>query len=147
MKKLTLRVLSACLCIAMVLPLAGCNKKKKEPRKRVVQETDPYFSCEDILLDFESPEGKVVERRAIGQIKIFSNCIVVETLETYVMPVEFKKQWSEYRENWLIGWRSLEISAHGVTVMRNLLEVRVGMVLAEWLIMQRLLLLPGHVLL
>ncbi|MBR2750834.1 MAG: extracellular solute-binding protein [Clostridiales bacterium] len=101
MKKLILRGIAACLCMTILLPLAGCNKKKKEPRKRVVQETDPYFSCEDILLDFESPEGKVVERRAIGQIKIFSNCIVVETLETYVMPVEFKKQWSEYRENWL----------------------------------------------
>ncbi len=103
MKKLTLRVLSACLCIAMVLPIAGCNKTKKEPRKRVVQETDPYYSCDEKRLDFQIEEtsGKELKNRWNRMVKVFRDCVIVAVSESYVIPEDFQKEWDEYRENWM----------------------------------------------
>ncbi|MBR2750832.1 MAG: carbohydrate ABC transporter substrate-binding protein [Clostridiales bacterium] len=103
MKKLTLRIISSCLCMAMILPLASCNKKKKEPRKRVVQEADPYYSCEEMRLDLpiEGISPRELKGRGIRMAKVFRDCVLVNVSESYVIPEDFQKEWDEYRENWL----------------------------------------------
>ena len=99
MKKLTLRVLSACLCIAIVLPIAGCNKKKREPRSRVVQETDPYFTCEEFELDFGDPDGRDLDYRSIRDSKVFSDCVVASVQEEYVQPLELQERYDSFHYN------------------------------------------------
>ena len=78
----------------------GC-KNKKEVRSRIVKETDPYFSCEEIRLnlDLNESEGKELQKRRFSMVKVFSNCVLVAVEENYVMPDEFEKEWNERYDN------------------------------------------------
>lgn len=86
MKKTMKRFLSAIL-IASFMLISGC-KKPKEPRSRIVLATDPYYSCEEILLDVPTPEGKELEHRYTNKMKVFSNCVAMLMEEQYVIPQE-----------------------------------------------------------
>ena len=70
MKKTTLRVISICLSMVILLPLVSCKKKEKtipliESIKyksgQEILETDPYFNAEVNLLKIPVEEGREVE--------------------------------------------------------------------------------------
>ncbi len=90
----------AIMLVASFIFLVGC-KKKKEERTRVVQESDPYYSCDEIRLDFQFPssDGKELKRRSFGLTRIFSNCVLVSISEEYVMTDEFAKKWNDFSEH------------------------------------------------
>ena len=69
MNKKMSRVCALVLSLSFVLS-SGCKKKNKDKRQRVVQESDPYYSCEEVLLDLEVPEaeGKELKYRSISDI-------------------------------------------------------------------------------
>ena len=62
----------ALVLVSSFLFSTGC-KKKKEMENRIVKETDPYFSCEEIELKIQLPgdEEKELKRRTFGQAKFF----------------------------------------------------------------------------
>ena len=92
----------AMLLIFSFLLSTGC-KKKKTPRARVVLESDPYFSCDEIQLDmsFLNSADKELKSWAPDKIRVFSDCVLVSMRFSYVMPEGFVKTWEEYRKNWL----------------------------------------------
>ena len=51
----------ALVLITSFLFSVGCKRKKKAEMK-FVQETDPYYSCEEIKLDFQIPGAVPVSR-------------------------------------------------------------------------------------
>lgn len=81
----------------------GC-KKKKETENRIVKETDPYFSCEEIELKIQLPEDedKELKSRSFGQTKVFSNCVLVPMSEEYVMSEEFMEKWNKRHEDYSV---------------------------------------------
>ncbi len=81
----------------------GC-KKKKEMENRIVKETDPYFSCEEIELKIQLPgdEEKELKRRTFGQAKVFSDCVLVPVSEEYVMSEEFMEKWNRRYEDYSV---------------------------------------------
>ena len=81
----------------------GC-KKKKETENRIVKETDPYFSCEEIELKIQLPgnEGKELKSRFLGRTKVFSDCVLVPVSEEYVMSGEFMEKWNKRYEDYSV---------------------------------------------
>ena len=93
------RSICAMLLIVSILFSTGC-KKNKETRNRVVKESDPYYSCEEIRLDIQiDSEGRDLECRRFGMVKVFSDCVLVEVSDDYIIPEEFKKRWRERYDN------------------------------------------------
>lgn len=94
-------------CALILIPSfvfsTGC-KKKKEMENRIVKETDPYFSCEEIELKIQLPEDedKELKSRSFGQTKVFSNCVLVPVSEEYVMSEEFMEKWNKRHEDYSV---------------------------------------------
>ena len=87
------------LFVVSIFFSTGC-KKNKETRNRVVKESDPYYSCEEIRLDIQiDSEGRDLESRRFGMVKVFSDCVLVEVSDDYIIPEEFKKRWRERYDN------------------------------------------------
>ena len=64
MNKKMSRVCALVLSLSFVLS-SGCKKNNnKDKRQRVVQESDPYYSCEEVRLnlEFQEEEGKELKR-------------------------------------------------------------------------------------
>ena len=93
----------ALVLVSSFLFSTGC-KKKKEMENRIVKETDPYFSCEEIELKIQLPgdEEKELKRRTFGQAKFFSDCVLVPVSEEYVMPDEFLGKWNKRYEDYSV---------------------------------------------
>lgn len=97
--KNTAKRICASILIMSFLFSAGCKKKKKAETK-LVQETDPYYSSEEIKLDFQisDVEGKKLESRSFGEIrKIFSDCFVTTIMEKYVIPEELEERYKHFQ--------------------------------------------------
>lgn len=93
----------ALVLVSSFLFSTGC-KKKKEMENRIVKETDPYFSCEEIELKIQLPgdEEKELKRRTFGQAKVFSDCVLVPVSEEYVMSEEFMEKWNRRYEDYSV---------------------------------------------
>ena len=93
-KKISIRACALFLVTSFVFS-AGC-KKKRETENRIVKETDPYFSCEEIELKIQLPgdEEKELKHRYIGQAKVFSDGVLVPMSDEYVMSAEFIEKWN-----------------------------------------------------
>ena len=90
----------ALVLIASFLFSVGCKKKKKTETK-FVQETDPYYSCEEIKLDFQIPgdEDRKLKSRYFDDQKIFSDGIVMTVTEEYVIPEDLEERYTHFQYN------------------------------------------------
>ena len=95
MNKRKTRICALILSLPFILS-SGC-KKKKDKRQRVVQESDPYYSCEKVLLDLEVPEeeGKELKHRSFMDIKVYSDRVLVYLTEKYIVPDDLQKRWDD----------------------------------------------------
>ena len=94
MNKKMSRVCALVLSLSFVLS-SGCKKNNKDKRQRVVQESDPYYSCEEVLLDLEVPEeeGKELKHRGIFDIHIYADRVLILLNESYIVPEDLQKRW------------------------------------------------------
>lgn len=94
MKRAVKCVFEMFLVISFLLP-TGC--KKKESRNRIVKESDPYYSCEEVRLsfDFLESEEKKLKARSFGMTKIFSDCVLSFVSDQYVMPDGLKEKYEQ----------------------------------------------------
>ena len=95
MVKTSKRILALLLSMSFLF-VAGC-KKKKEPLQRVVLDSDPYYSCEEIALSFPEPEGKELDHRWTSVMKVLSDCVVMDVDEEYVVPRELEERWNSFQ--------------------------------------------------
>ena len=95
MKKTTLRVISICLSMVILLPLVSCKKKEKtipliESIKyksgQEILETDPYFNAEVNLLKIPVEEGREVEYMYSNPYGFFGDIAVMEYCIDYKVP-------------------------------------------------------------
>ncbi len=95
MNKKATRVYALILSLSFLLSM-GC-KKKKEPRSRVVSESDPYYSCEEVLMDLEclEEEGKELKYRSFFDSHIYADRVVMLVYDTYIVPEDLEKRFSE----------------------------------------------------
>lgn len=95
MNKKATRVYALILSLSFLLSM-GC-KKEKEPRSRVVSESDPYYSCEEVLMDLEclEEEGKELKYRSFFDIHIYADRVLMLLYETYIVPEDLEKRFSE----------------------------------------------------
>lgn len=70
MKKTALRIISGCVCMAMLIPLVSCKKKEQSipliesteyKSGKVIQEIDPFFDSEVNLIKLPLEEGREVD--------------------------------------------------------------------------------------
>ena len=94
MNKKMSRVCALVLSLSFVLS-SGCKKTNKDKRQRVVQESDPYYSCEEVLLDLEVPEaeGKELKYRGIFDSHIYADRVLILLNESYIVPEDLEKRW------------------------------------------------------
>ena len=99
MKNTAKRICTSILVMSFLFS-AGCKKKKKAETK-LVQETDPYYSCEEIKLDFQIPgdEDRKLKARYFDDQKIFSDGIVMTVTEEYVIPEELEERYTHFQYN------------------------------------------------
>ena len=75
MNKKKTRICALILSLPFILS-SGC-KKNKDKRQRVVSESDPYYSCEEVRLDLEfQEEGKELKSRIIFDSHVYENTIL-----------------------------------------------------------------------
>lgn len=95
MKKLALRALSVCICMAMLLPLAACKKKDTSipliesityKSGQEILETDPYFNAEVNVVKFPVDEGREVEDIYSYPYGFFGDLAVVDYGINYKVP-------------------------------------------------------------
>ena len=108
MNKKATRVYALILSLSFLLSM-GC-KKKKEPRSRVVSESDPYYSCEEVLLDLEVPEeeGKELKYRSFFDSHIYADRVLILVYEDYIVPEDLEKRWDERYLNPSLSHEDLE---------------------------------------
>lgn len=95
MSKKTKKVCAIILGLSIILS-TGC-KKKKGSKVRVVSETDPYYSCEEIQLNLQFPEaeGKKLQSSGSGNAMIYSDCVLWYVSRRYIVPPELQKRMDE----------------------------------------------------
>ena len=108
MKKTTLRVISICLSMVMLLPLVSCKKKEKTiPLIESIQyksgqeilETDPYFDAEVNLLRIPVDEGREVEETYTLPYGFFGELAIAEYAVGYKVPGGIKRSELPYDES------------------------------------------------
>ncbi|MBO4909643.1 MAG: extracellular solute-binding protein [Lachnospiraceae bacterium] len=107
MKKSTLRILSGCVCMTMLLPLASCKKKEKSnpliesityKSGQEIKETDPYFNLDINPLKLPIDESKEVEN-SYAHPYIFANGVAVADYSVdYKIPENVDKETLSYEE-------------------------------------------------
>ena len=89
MKKCVRNVLALVLSVAMILPLAACNKgKKKGGKQKVVAEDDPYFTATEIPIDLDVDKSKKVNYQEIYNTQLAGNRLIGTYTIDYEMPEE-----------------------------------------------------------
>lgn len=98
--KKSLKAISMIIVFALLFSFVGCTKKSTAVR--VVEESDPYYSCDEINLEFQftDVEDKELKNRMFGQRKVFQGCVIVSVYEEYVIPEELEKEMDEFWKNY-----------------------------------------------
>ncbi|WP_303806462.1 extracellular solute-binding protein [Ruminococcus flavefaciens] len=95
MKKSTLRILSGCVCMTMLLTLASCKKKEKSnpliesityKSGQEIKETDPYFDLEINPLKLPIDESKEVENSFVNFYNFTNGFAVADYSIEYKIP-------------------------------------------------------------
>ena len=95
MNKKKTRICALILSLPFILS-SGC-KKNKDKRQRVVSESDPYYSCEEVRLDleFQEEEGKELKSRSIFDSHVYADRVLLFITEKYIVPEDLQKKWDD----------------------------------------------------
>ena len=95
MNKKKTRICALILSLPFILS-SGC-KKNKDKRQRVVSESDPYYSCEEVRLDleFQEEEGKELKSRIIFDSHVYADRVLLFITEKYIVPEDLQKKWDD----------------------------------------------------
>ena len=74
------------LCFSMVPAFTSCGKKKKDTKKRQIEETDPFFETEVYQLKPPVDETKTITYCSVSHVECAGNAILMQYSISYEIP-------------------------------------------------------------
>ena len=74
------------LCLSMVPAFTSCGKKKKDTKKRQIEETDPFFDTEVYQLKPPVDETKTITYCSVSHVECAGNAILMQYSISYEIP-------------------------------------------------------------